>query len=280
MVRRYEQGNYAELREHIERWYGDLELINPAGTGKSNDRKLTARLIRLMKYQKSGRDLFKRMEKELSGVAPAVIESILNGTPLPDSVASRALAYIRSKMLESDDTSDTRQRGAIIPDGIACQWLKVWLARHAGDEKEEERLMSEYNKNHPNAAYHCGAVMAICAAIQSTAMPDVGAGVIQRYFASAMQTPALVLGQLSKLSNYHLDKIDNRYVSQMFREKLADAWKQVGDAVPAVLNLEQQSYFTLGYYQMSALLNREKAERIAEWKRKNENKAENAEEAE
>ena len=167
-------------------------------------------------------------------------------------------------MLENDDAPDGRpQRGAKTPDGIACQWLKVWLARHTENEKGEEKLMSEYNPNHP---------------IQSTAMPDVGAGVIQRYFASAMQTPALVLGQLSKLSNYHLDKIDNRYVSQMLRDKLAETWKQVGDTVPAVLNLEQQSYFTLGYYQMSALLNREKAERIAEWKQKNENKGQNTEE--
>ena len=139
--------------------------------------------------------------------------------------------------------------------------------------------MSEYNADHPNAAYHCGAVMAICAAIQNAAMPEVGAGVIQRYFASAMQTPALVLGQLSKLSNYHLDKLDRR-VAGFYKENLADAWSRVGGTVPSVLNLEQQSYFTLGYYQMIAFLNHEKAERIAEWKQKQEINTVNTKEAE
>ena len=279
MVRRYERGNYRDLRDNISRWYRELELTNSGGIGLRKSVKLTARLMRLMKYQKTDKEPFRRMEKELAGVAPSVIESIMTGVPLPDSIAARTLAYIRSKMLESDETSDGKSRGARIPDGIACQWLKVWLTRHMKNE-EEDQLMSEYNENHPNAAYHCGAVMAICAAIQSTAMPDVGAGVIQRYFASAMQTPALVLGQLSKLSNYHLDKIESRYAAEMLKEKLADVWKRIGDTVPTVLNLEQQSYFTLGYYQMAALLNREKAERIAEWKQKNKNGNQNKEEAE
>lgn len=280
MVRRYERGNYAELRENIRRWYEDLSLTNPAGTADIKDRKLTARLMRLMKYQKNDREPFKRMEKELAGVTPAVVEAIMYGTPLPDSVAARALAYIRSKMFESETVSDAPRRSPEIPDGTACQWLRIWLLRRAENEKKERKLMSEYNADHPNAAYHCGAVMAICAAIQNIAMPDVGAGVIQRYFASAMQTPSLVLGQLSKLSNYHLDKIESRALSKLFREKLAEAWSRVGDTVPTALNLEQQSYFTLGYYQMSALLNREKAQFFANRKQKDENKALNTEEDE
>ena len=271
MVRRFERGNYADLRKNISRWYRELELINSAGTGPRKETKLAGRLMRLLKYQKVDKEPYRRLEKELAGVTPSVIESILNGTPLPDNVAARALAYIRSRMLAEEDNSEGKARSMRIPDGIACQWLKVWLLRRSEEEKEETKLMSEYNENHPNPAYHCGAVMAIYAAIQQTAMPDVGAGVVQRYYASAMQTPALVFGQLSKLSNYHLDKIENKYVAGLYREKLANAWKAVGNTVPAVLNLEQQSYFTLGYYQMAALLNREKAEKIAEWKQRNEN---------
>ena len=38
-------------------------------------------------------------------------------------------------------------------------------------------------------------------------MKDVNASIIDRYYASAIQTPALVLGQLSKLSNHHLGKL-------------------------------------------------------------------------
>jgi hypothetical protein len=36
----------------------------------------------------------------------------------------------------------------------------------------------------------------------------------------------------------------------------------IQDKIPKTLSLEEQSYFTLGYYQMSALINAEKREYI------------------
>lgn len=42
----------------------------------------------------------------------------------------------------------------------------------------------------------------------------------------------------------------------------------VGDTVPVALTLEDQSYFALGYYQMSAELNRRRAEYLGEKQKK------------
>lgn len=66
--------------------------------------------------------------------------------------------------------------------------------------------MEEYNFNLPSTAYHCGGLMAVYAAIQKAAMPDVNTGIVERYYASAIQMPALVIGQLSSRSNHHLEK--------------------------------------------------------------------------
>lgn len=68
--------------------------------------------------------------------------------------------------------------------------------------------MEAYNLHLRNAAYHCGGLMAVYAAIQRTAMPDVNTGIVERYYASAIQMPALVIGQLSSRSNHHLEKIE------------------------------------------------------------------------
>lgn len=255
MVRRYLRGRYEELRENLTQWNQDLQLINPSGTASCKPLKLKGRLIRLLKYQKGDKRVFERLDKELSGITPAVLTAILGGTRLPDAVAVRALAHIRSKLLASDDGGGKNYNNDL--DGWAYQWLKVWLLRH--QERRDDMLTEEYNWGHTEPAYHCGAAMAIYGAIQNAAMPNVNTTVVQRYYASCVQSPALVLGRLSQISVHHLEKIK---FASYFENLLEQVHTAIGSEIPATLNLEKQSYFALGYYQMSARLHREKLERI------------------
>ena len=291
MVRKFDRGNYADLRRGLDQWYADLALTNQSGTGNIRPVKLTARLLRLLKFQKrSDSRPFDRLSKELAGITPAVIQSILSGGPLPDAVAAKALAYIRSELLAGDDDAaarsalahakvpvDERESGdddaaarSALPNSLACQWLKVWLLRRNRIHCKEESILEEYNLNLSNAAYHCGGLMAVYAAIQKAAMPDVNIGIVERYYASAIQMPALVIGQLSSRSNYHLEKLENGWLADQYREKLRQVSVALGTFIPATLNLEQQSYFALGYYQMGAKLNQERIEHIAAAKEKAE----------
>lgn len=127
----------------------------------------------------------------------------------------------------------------------------------------------EYNEKHPEPAYHCGALVAVYGEIQRLAMKDVNASIIDRYYASAIQTPALVLGQLSKLSNHHIDKLSQprRKEYAELRDRTACA---IGNLIPTVLRPEQQSYFALGYYQMCAKIEKDRRARIAAAEKKAE----------
>ena len=254
MVRRYEHGSYETLQKNLALWYNDIALCDNLGTGTIRPKKLFTRLIRLMTRQKNDRNISERMKKELAGLTPSIIMSVINGTPLPDSVASRALVYIRAKMLDPDENDSF----GFMPDGIACQWLKVWLLRKSRMRNEEVLLMPTYDSKFPNAAYHCGAITAIYADIQHKAMPNVNAGIVQRYYASASRTPSLVLGVLERMSKYHLDKIENAGLVIKYENYLNEAYSFFGEdasnKLPSALNLEDQSYFALGYRQMSAML--------------------------
>ena len=269
MIRKYDRGNYADLRRSLEQWYSDLALTNQGGTGNTRPVKLTARLLRLLKFQTTDKRPFERLSKELAGITPAVVQAILTGGILPDAVASKALAYIRSELLASDD-GDTQRTQSSLPNSLACQWLKVWLLRKNRIHHQEVPILEEYNLNLSNAAYHCGGLMAVYAAIQKAAMPDVNTGIVERYYASAIQMPALVIGQLSSRSNHHLEKMENTWLAKQYQEKLQQISVALGSSVPATLNLEQQSYFALGYYQMGAMLNKEKNAHIAAAKEKAE----------
>lgn len=266
MVRRYERGRYEQLQKNVELWNRDLKLVDLYGTNPIKPCSLNTRFIKLLQYQKNDKKDFKklreRLAKELSGVTPAVIFAILNGSRLPDTVAVQALAYIKSKLMSVDE--EDNGKGGNEPDGRACQWLKVWLLRRNREDypEREEMLMEEYNIKHGEAAYHCGGMMAVYAAIQNAGYKDVNVNVVERYYASAIQTPALVFGRLSQLSVHHLEKIENKWLAELYREQLAELNVAIGDTVPTTLDLEKQAYFALGYYQMLAKLKREKRERV------------------
>ena len=254
MVRRFTQGSYEELKANLDRWYAELRLVNRGGTDDRKPIKLTARFLALLKREKTNKKIFERLSDEIPSLSVSVVHAIIQGTPFPDAVAVRALQSIRSQMTEDSDGSDT-----IVPDPICCQWLKVWLIRN----KKEVQLMPEYNPNHPNPAYHIGAMVAVYAALQLRAYPDVNVTVVQRFFASAQQTPALVLGRLAKMSTHHLAKLDNSAAAKAYAARLAEISTRIGDSIPTVLELHEQSLFALGYYQMSAALNRERREASA-----------------
>lgn len=248
MVRSYDHGNYSELEKCIQQWRNDLQMVNLGGTGLVKINSLKAMMIRLMPLRKNERNVFERMDKELSGITPAVLHAILTGSMLPDSVAVRALRYIRSQMASASE----EDKHAPVPDAMCCQWLKVWLIRK--NNRKEGVIEAMYQAENTNVAYRCGAWVAVYASMQQFAMGDVKAGIVQRYYASACQMPALVLGQLSIRSVPHQDKIKGDYL-KMYQEMLDQVTCDIKE-IPAMLDLEQQSYFALGYRQMTAALNK------------------------
>lgn len=260
VVRRYERGNYADLQKNLTLWNENLALADPSGTGTLRPCKLFARLCRLIKDQgKHGAELYEQIGKELAGITPAIIMAILNGTPLPDAVAVRALAYIRSQMLGSRE----EEKKIRIPDGRACQWLKVWLARKRRTRNEEVLTMPYYDSTFPSAAYHCGALTAIYANLQNVAMGEVNAGIVERYYASASRTPTLVLGTLERMGQVYLGMLakqqDKRGLAKKYQDRLNETYAFFGKdglhKLPAALTLEEQSFFALGYRQMCTQIN-------------------------
>lgn len=239
MIRSYDEGTYDVLYQNIKTWYEDISILNAGYPG------LWRIYTRLLKYSGSEKKLSERISKELSGLAPKIVFSIFHNTPLPDDTAWRALAYTRSKMYDSDE----KQR---VMDRLACQILKAWLNRkYRKEEKEEFSVMSELNKNSPSKAYQTGRLIAVYVALQNKALNGVNSGVAEKYYSSACTTPALVVGKLAQLSQYHLSKLDEG--GKVFYNKmLQEIAVKIGTDIPKTYTLEEQSQFALGYYFQQA----------------------------
>jgi len=226
VVRDWMEGKFEELAENVAAWFSDLQIVARHGAGVARDPKFAAVLAASV--------------RELDEIAAPLVSTLwhvaLFGHPIPYEVAARTLARVRADIV-NDDPANHARLGS----------LKAFCIRN-GDRDMQPYL----NDSHPEPAYHCGRLLAVLAYIQWKALGDVGAGVVQRYYAAASATPALVLGRLTRTAQFHLDKIGNKRVRLGLDKRLADIWSRIEDRIPATLTLEQQSLFALGYYQQKA----------------------------
>lgn len=225
MVRDWMEGQFGELATNIQAWFDHLKVVRRDGNGIAPMPKFMAVLGGLV--------------RELKDLSPPLVTKMwhvaVKKESIPQYVMAQALA--RGKIDIMNDTPANHARMGLI---------KAYHLRKG------DCFMGPYlNEEHPHPAYHCGRLMAVLADLQYAALGDVGAGIVQRYYAAASSTPALILGSLTRTSHFHLNKLD-KGLAHWYEERIAGIWARIRDSVPKTLTLEEQSLFALGYYQQKA----------------------------
>lgn len=232
MVRDWMDGRFEDLVRHIEAWFEDLAIVARDGHALARDPKFMAVCGALV------RDL-----KDLPAPTAATLWRVaLQSLPLPRSLMAQALARFRAEIVDKDQSPINHARMGLI--------RAYFVRRTPGGNAS---MTAYLNPEHPVPAYHCGRLLAVFANLQRAALGDVGAGVVQRYYAAASQTPGLILGRLAANARNHLGKLDAK-LAWWFESQLAEIMGRLGDGAPRILDLEGQGLFALGYYQQLAAL--------------------------
>jgi CRISPR-associated protein Csd1 len=226
MVRDWMEGSFDDLVDRIERWFSDLEIVARDGVKSAPEPKFMAVCGSII------RDL-----KDLpASTATTLWRVALAGLPIPQPIIAQALARFRADLIDDKPFNHARM-------GL----IKAYFIRKGGDHQ-----MSTYlNKEHPEPAYQCGRLLAVLAGLQRAALGDVGAGVVQRYYVAASQTPGLTLGRLFNNAKNHLNKLEGG-LAYWYESQIAEIMSRIQDYIPKTLTLDQQSLFALGYYQQIA----------------------------
>lgn len=229
MVRDWIEGRFEDLVSCVAEWFEHLEIVARTGTRLAAAPKFLA--------------VAGCLERDLSDVASPLMTNLwhaaITGGFIPYFALTKALLRADAAVINDEPANHARM-------GL----IKAYHVRNRGDNHMKPYM----NPEHPEPAYHCGRLLAILARLQRAALGDVGAGVVQRYYGAASQTPALTLGRLISNAKNHLNKLEGG-LPFWFEQQIADVMSRVGDRVPPTLDLEQQSLFALGYYQQLAALN-------------------------
>ena len=226
MVRDWIEGPFEELVSNVKAWFDDLEVVRRDGDGTTNPPKFMAVLGGMVRDLK---DVPAPFQTQMWRVAA-------RNAPIPRQAIALALHRERVEVIDKDTPPNHARMGL----------LKAYHIR-----KGDNYMQTHLNENHPEPAYHCGRLMAVLANLQRRALGDVGAGVVQRFYAAASTTPSLVLGRLIRTSQFHLNKLEVG-LARWYENKIANILDQIKDQFPKALQLDQQSLFALGYYQQMA----------------------------
>lgn len=232
MVRDWMEGRFEDLVRNVEAWFADLAIVARDGKGQAHDPKFMAVCGALV-----------RELKDLPAPTSATLWKVaVQQLPLPQPLMVQALARFRTDLVDKDQPPFNHARMGLI---------KAYFVRL---QPGGAHTMTAYlNPNHPDPAYHCGRLLAVFSNLQRAALGDVGAGVVQRYYAAASQTPGLILGRLTSNARNHLGKLEGG-LAWGYENQIADVMGHLGDGAPRILDLNGQGLFALGYYQQLAAL--------------------------
>lgn len=101
-----------------------------------------------------------------------------------------------------------------------------------------------------NIGYRLGRLFAALEKIQQEANPGLNATIRDKFYGAASGTPVTVFGNLMRLKNHHLAKLEStgrRINLERLLSEIMDG-VQAKSGFPAHLSLDDQGRFAIGYY--------------------------------
>jgi CRISPR-associated protein Csd1 len=241
-VRGWHETTLGAVLRNLGQYFHDLEIIRrPDDEGKP--RPLLA-LLRQLAVQGD-------LENVAPNLAADVFTAILAGRPFPRAVLDCAIRRARAER-------------TIFADRASL--IKAFLCRAHRQSRSEDQPRIETTSTLPEVqpmldeacsapAYRLGRLFAVLEKVQEDAI-GANATIRDRYYGAASATPIVVFPQLMRKLPHHLAKLDAATYFEKIIQQICDGL-QPPTPFPAVLSLEEQGLFAVGYYhQRQALFTR------------------------
>ncbi|RMH19603.1 MAG: type I-C CRISPR-associated protein Cas8c/Csd1, partial [Acidobacteria bacterium] len=260
IVRDWLSTSLQRAQENLSRHFADLTICRntPAPKGKA------------LPPQFSLRDLYRSLavrgksENVPAPLATRMLRAIFAGTPYPTALLHQAILRTRAE-IGADGWSDSYRR-----DCRAALIKAVLERRRRFQQTSYPEIKTTMDPHNDNPGYVLGRLMAVIERMQTLALGDVNATVVDRYFGAASAAPRAVFVRLLKNARHHASKAKDddrtrgtaRWLERQIDE-LADRFDPKHNGFPAHLSLEEQGLFILGYHQQRHAFFQSKAEREA-----------------
>lgn len=241
VVRDWLESTVPEVRRNIAHWFEDLAIVSQEdGRAITHDFKFYALLYAMVRDKPD--ELPPNLSSQLWNCALKG-----RGWPVPETCLC---ACLKRQQAEADNRLNPRRMALI----------KLCLLRLNNPSTTKVIMTEKLDSDCNDPAYLCGRLFAVFDRLQYLALGGVNAGVVERFYASASTTPALVMGRLFRNAQNHLSKASGGIATNVSKD-FEEITSQLGCSFPTTLSLEEQGRFALGYYHQKAEYRRISAER-------------------
>jgi CRISPR-associated protein Csd1 len=231
-VRFWHTSTIAELATHIRMYFEDFRIVHKPD--EKDDLPLRWLFRSLVRKPQDPRDWDKKIPPNVVGDA---MRCILEGLPLPETLFKAVLLRIKA------EREVTYPRAKLIK---GCVNRKLRMS----NPNNERSLTMSLDKENINVGYRLGRLFATLEKIQQEANPGIKATIRDKFYASASSTPSMVFGNLMRLKNHHLSKLESSGRRINFEKLLGEIIGGI-KAFPAHLILDDQGQFAIGYYHQA-----------------------------
>ncbi len=228
-VRFWYVGTVKEMGTRFKQHVDDLSMVHSI---KTKSALPMGKLLRSIAAQGD----YENIPPNLAGES---VRAILQGLPYPITLLQAA---VRRNRAEQDVLYP---RAALIK---ACLNRSIRL-NNTQNEKEITMYLDQENTN---IGYLLGRLFAVLEKIQTEATPGLNATIRDRFYGAASSTPVTVFGNLMRLNNHHLSKLEKEKpgLSIVRKQLLGQILCPVKD-FPPHLALADQGRFAIGYYHQT-----------------------------
>lgn len=215
-----------EFAGTITRHFQDMEIVDTR-----NDKKPYTALRSIL----SAVTLGGKVADVTPNLPDALLKSIFQGLPYPQTLFASCIRRIRAESSEKDKCAIHIVRAAI---------LKAYLNRL----KDNQTIINVMlDKENTNQGYLCGRLFAVLDKIQEEANNQHS--IRERYMNSASSTPAAVFSTILNLSSHHLENLKSEGRKIFFEQMKQEIISKIdADGFRAQLDLQDQGRFFIGYY--------------------------------
>jgi CRISPR-associated protein Csd1 len=235
-VRFWKVGTVPEMAEHFARHFEDIRICHGE---KQQDYLSLFRL--LVSTATQGKP-----ENISPNLAGETMRAILEGLPYPQTLLQGAIRRIRAEQSKKDANTGKPVPNVTYPRAAIIKGCLNRLIRKNNPQQQEEITVSLDTTN-TNIGYCLGRLFAVLEKIQSESHPGINATIRDKFYGAASSAPVTVFGNLMRLKNHHLAKLENAGRRVNFERLIGEVMSSVSD-FPPHLRLEDQGRFAIGYY--------------------------------